>query len=73
MGFKKTLPVKMLNIHYLQESIRFELQIVSITCKFISLYQYPSQASDDLEKFKGNLELTLDTVVESNLHLVVVI
>ena len=37
--FKNLLSLKMLNIHYLQESIRFELQVVSKTCRFLSPYR----------------------------------
>ena len=41
--------------------------------KYVNLflfYQSPSQASDGLEKFTDNFELTLDTLAKSNSHLV---
>ena len=71
--FRNSLPLKILNIHYLQESVSFELQIGSKICTFVSLYRSPSQTSDDFEKFTDNFELTLDTLAESNSDLVVVL
>ena len=65
--------MKILNIHHLQESLDFELQVGSKICKFASIYRSPSQASDSFEKFKDNFELTLGTVAESNSHLIVVL
>ena len=53
--FRNSLPLKILNIHYLQESISFELQVGSKICKFVSLYRSPSHTSDDLT----NLQIIL--------------
>ena len=72
-NFRNSLPLKILNILYLQESISFELQVGSKICKFVCLYQSPRQTNDDFEKFRDNFELTLDTLAESNLDLVVVL
>ena len=71
--FRNSLPLKILNIHYLQESISFELQVGSKICKFVSLYQSPSQTSGNFEKFMDNFEVTLDTLAESNSDLVAVL
>ena len=35
---RNSLPLKIQNIHYLQGSIRFELQVGAKICKFVSLY-----------------------------------
>ena len=71
--FRNSLPLKILNGQYLQESISFELQVGSKICKFVSLYQSPSQTSGNFEKFMDNFEVTLDTLAESNSDLVVVL
>ena len=63
----------MLNIHYLQDSISFELQVGLKTCKFISFYGSPGQTSDGFEKFTDNLGLTLDILAESNSQLIAVL
>ena len=70
--FRNSFPLKILSIHYLQESISFELQVISKIYKFVSLYLSPSQTSDDFEKFANNFELTLYTLDESNSDLIVV-
>ena len=56
--FRNSLPLKILNIHYLQESVSFELQVGSKLCKFVSPYPSPSETSDGFEKFKDIFELT---------------
>ena len=71
--FRNSLPLKILNIHYLQESISFELQVGSKICKFVSLYRSSSQTSDDFEKLIDNFEITPDTLAESNSDLIVVL
>ena len=71
--FRNSLPLKILNIHYLRESVSFELQVGSKICKIVSLYWSPSQRSDNFEKFADNFELTIDTLVESNSDLVAVL
>ena len=71
--FRNSLPLKILNIHYLQESISFELQVGSKISKFVSLYGSPSQTSDDIQKVTDNFELTLDTLAKCNSYSIVVL
>ena len=47
----------------------FALEVGSKICRFNSLYQFPSQVSDEFEKFINNFEI-LDTLAESNSHLI---
>ena len=35
--FRNSLPLKILNIHYIQESVSFEMQVCSKICTFVSL------------------------------------
>ena len=49
--YKSFLPLSILNVQLLQESICFELKIGGKTCNFLSLYRSPSQSQDDFETF----------------------
>ena len=61
--YKISLPLKIKNIHYLQECINFEIKIKDKLCNFISLYRSPNQSQDDFESFINNLEYNLDSVM----------
>ena len=71
--YKSALPLRVLDIYYLQESICFELKIGDKLCNFISLYRSPSQSQDEFEKLSENLEINLDRLFQNNPFLVVVI
>ena len=58
--YKSALPLRVLNVYYLQKSISFELKIIDKLCNFISLYRSPSQTQDEFEKFSENLKRNLD-------------
>ena len=62
--YKSLLPLRILNIQYLQESIYFELKIGDKTCSFLCLYRSPSQSQDDFETFTENLELNVENLVQ---------
>ena len=69
--YKISLPLKIKNIHYLQECINFEIKIKDKLCNFISLYRSPNQSQDDFESFINNLECNLDSVMVNNPFLIV--
>ena len=47
--YKQFLPLRILNVHYLQECINFEMKIGDKVCNYISLYRSPSQTLDNFE------------------------
>ena len=71
--YKVSLPLKIKNIHYLQECINFEIKIKDKLCNFISLYRSPNQSQDDSESFNNNLEYNLDSVMLNNPFLTVIL
>ena len=64
--YKNFLPLKVIDIQYLQEYINFEMKIGEKLCNFIALYRSPSQSQDDFEAFLKIFELNLDTNLANN-------
>ena len=52
--YSNSLPLKILDIHYLQECINFKIMIGVRLCKFVSLYRSPNQSQDNFESFANN-------------------
>ena len=71
--YRNLLPLKLINIHYLNECITFEIKLGDKICNFVSLYRSPNQSEDDFENFCNNFELTLDAVSATNPFLIVAI
>ena len=71
--YKISLPLKIKNIHYLQECINFEIKIKDKLCNFITLYRSPNQCQDTFESFINNFELNLDSVMVNNPFLTLVL
>ena len=69
--YRNLLPLKILDVFYLQECIVFELKIGNKFCKIVSLYRSPNQSQDEFETFTNNLELILDKIFETNPFLVI--
>ena len=70
MYYKNYLTLKILDTRFLHKNIAFELRINDKLSSFISLYRSPNQ-SYDFVSFLDNFELTLDTLAEKNLLLMV--
>ena len=70
--YKISLPLKIENIHYLQECINLQRKIKDKLCNFITLYRSPNQCQDDFESFINNFESNLDSVMVNNPFLTVV-
>ena len=71
MYYKKFLPLKVLDIRYLHESIAFELRIGDKLRSFNSLYRSPNQSCDDFLSFINSFKLTLDTLAQKNPFLMI--
>ena len=62
--YKECLPLKILDITYLQECLNFEIKIRRKTCNFVCLCRSPSQNNDQFETFLENLNLNLDQILQ---------
>ena len=61
--YNNHLPLKLLNINYLQECTTFEISIKSKLCIIAGLYGSPSQSQSGFTNFNTSLELTLPAIV----------
>ena len=71
--YKSYLPLRIIDINYLSKCVRFELMVGDKLCNFIALYRSPIQSQDLFESFKENLELNLESAVQNNPFLVVLL
>ena len=71
--YKNFLPLKVIDIQYLQECINFEVKIRGKLCNYNVSYRSPSQSQDDFETFLKNFELNLDIILINNSFLTVVL
>ena len=53
--------------------MRFGLRVHNKFCNFIALYISPSQSQDQFKSFEGNAELNLESAVQNNSFLVVLL
>ena len=54
--YKNNLPLRVINIGYLNECLTLELTVGDKTCNFIVLYRSPSQSQDKFETFSDSLK-----------------
>ena len=68
--YKYSLAFWLMNIHYLNECINFEILFGGKICK-ISLHRLSSQSSDNFQDFPDNFELNLDRIANKSPYLMV--
>ena len=73
MYYKSSLALRLIDVHYLQECLFFEILVCGKTCNSISLYRLPSQSSDSFKEIAENLQLSLDKISNQNSFLTVVL
>ena len=71
--YKSYLPLRIIDINYLNECVRFELMVGDKLCDFIALHRSPNQSQDLFKSFKENLELNLEFAVQNNPFLIVLL
>ena len=71
--YNSYFPLRTIDINYLNKCVRFELIVGDKLCNFIAFSRSPSQSQDQFESFKENLELNLESVVENNAFVVVLL
>ena len=64
--YESPLALRLIDVHYLQECLIFQILIGGKSCNFISLYRSTSQSSDFFEEFADNLQLSLDKISKQN-------
>ena len=71
--YKNNLPLRVVNICYLNECLTLELKVGDKICNFVVLYRFPSQSQDESETFSDNFEMTLDILSQKNPFLITAI
>ena len=71
--YKSSLALRLIDVHYLQECLIFEILIGEKSCNFIFLYRSPIQSLDSFEELADNLQLSLDKISNQNRFLMVVL
>ena len=71
--YKNNLPLRVINIGYLNECLTLELKVSDKIYNFVVLYRSPSQSQDEFETFSDNFEMALDILAEKNSFLMTTI
>ena len=71
--YKTRLPLRILDIQYVNECINFELKVGDTLCTLVVLYRSPSQSQKKFETLIENFELNLETVFQKNPFLLLVL
>ena len=62
--YKNNLPLRIVNIGYLNECLTLELKVGDKIFKFVVPYRSPSQFQNEFETFSDNFEMTLDILAQ---------
>ena len=71
--YEASLPLRIIDICFLQECISYGVMIGDKQCKFLALCRSPSQNQDEVDPFSKDLEITLDKLLLNNRFVLVVI
>ena len=71
--YRQSLPLKVLDLNYLDECIIFEINIEGKQCFFLLNYRSPSQSPLEFEEYLTNFQLSLDVISNKNPFLFFVI
>ena len=64
--YKFSLPLKVIDVSYLQECINFEVKIGGETRNLVSLYRSPSQTKHEFENIIKNVEINLEHIANKS-------
>ena len=71
--YRNHLPLRVININYLNKSIIFDIKLSNKVCSFVVFYRPSSQSSDEFESFSKKLELTPDCVMQNTPYMMVLL
>ena len=69
--FRKSVPLRISDIHFLDEFINFEMRLGDKVCNYISIYRLPNQSREEYEALADYLEPNLETIAKINTFLIV--
>ena len=69
--YKRPVALRLIDVHYLQEFLIFEIVIGGEICNFISLYSSSSHSLASFQEFADDFQLLLDKISNQNLFLMV--
>ena len=64
--YKASLPLRVIDVCFLQKCITFEVMIGDKQCNFAALYRLLSQNQDEFDSFSRKLEIALDKLALNN-------
>ena len=71
MYYNSYLPLRIIDINYSNECVRFELMVGNKLCNVTALCGSPTQSQDLFQSFNENLDLIIKSAVQNNAFLVV--